>query len=61
MHNQKLVEKVYLENKRDPEVTMDLFLSGAVVEPKEPELHVVIEPASVKTKSKEVEIIDTTI
>ena len=30
MHNQKTVERVYLENKRDPETTMDLFLTGAI-------------------------------
>ena len=62
MHNQKTVERVYLENKRDPETTMDLFLTGAIQEPKKPELHVVIEPKKEESKKAEkVEVIDTTV
>ena len=42
-HNKQIIEKVYLNNNRDMEITLDLFLTGSVPKETEDELHVIIE------------------
>ena len=42
-HNKKSIEKVYINNNRDMEITLDLFLTGSVPKESEDELRVIIE------------------
>mgnify|MGYP001137420328 CR=1 FL=1 len=41
-HNRQLIEKIYLKNDRNMEVTLDIFLTGNIPSESE-ELHVIID------------------
>jgi len=41
-HNRLLIEKVYCQNEKNMEVTLDIFLTGNIPDEKE-ELHVIID------------------
>jgi hypothetical protein len=42
----ELVEKVYIQNEKNVEKVIDMFLSGQINQEAEPELHVIIEQDS---------------
>lgn len=55
-YNRQLIEKIYIQNNKDFEVTLDMFLTGAVPSEQKEELHVIIE----EKKEQKVQKIDTT-
>lgn len=55
-YNRQIVEKLYLQNGKDTEKTLDMFLTGSVPKEETNELHVIIE----EKKEQKVSMIDTT-
>lgn len=39
----EMIEKVYIQNEKNVEKVIDLFLTGQISQEAEPELHVIIE------------------